>query len=230
MSAPAGAGGKLRVAILISGRGSNMAAIAQACAAQRIGATVVQVIADRAGANGIALAASLGLPAQTIAAAQFQDRSAFETALQAALERHGAELVVLAGFMRVLSERFVRRYAGRLLNIHPSLLPKHKGLQTHRRVLEAGEREHGVSVHFVTEELDGGPVICQARLQVTPDDTEHSLAARVQRLEHRIYPEVIGLIASGRLQLRGAGVVLDGHPLTAPLLEDEHDAHPPARA
>ncbi len=221
---------RLRVAILISGRGSNMAAIARACADGRIAATVVQVIADRTGADGVALAASLGLTAQTIAAAQFQDRAAFEAALQAGLERHGAELIVLAGFMRILSEHFVRHYAGRLLNIHPSLLPKYKGLQTHGRVLEAREQEHGVSVHFVTEELDGGPVICQARLQVRAGDTEHSLAARVQKLEHRIYPRVIGLIAAGRLRLLGTTVVLDGQALPAPLLEEESDVHAPPRA
>jgi len=224
------AGRRLRVAILISGRGSNMAAIAHACAEGRIAATVVQVIADRSDAAGIALAGSLGLTAQTITTAQFPDRSAFEGALESALERHGAELIVLAGFMRVLSARFVHRHAGRLLNIHPSLLPKYKGLHTHRRVLQAGEREHGVSVHFVTAELDDGPVICQARLQVGAPDSEHQLAARIQRLEHRIYPAVIGLIAAGRLQLAGATVLLDGQPLPAPLLEDEHDATPNAHA
>ncbi|MGH8143918.1 MAG: phosphoribosylglycinamide formyltransferase [Steroidobacteraceae bacterium] len=215
---------RLRVAILISGRGSNMAAIARACAEGSIAASVVQVIADRPGAHGIGLAASLGLATQTIAAAQFQDQCAFELALEAALDRHRAQLIVLAGFMRILSARFVQRHTGRLLNIHPSLLPKYKGLQTHRRVLEAAERDHGVSVHFVTEELDGGPVICQARLPVMAGDTEHSLAVRVQRLEHRIYPRVIGLIAAGRLRLLGDAVMLDGQALAAPLLEDEADA------
>jgi len=218
------AGGRLRIAILISGAGSNMAAIARACAEERIAATVVQVIADRDSAAGIALAGSLGLPAQIIAAAQFADQSAFEGALESALQHHGAELIVLAGFMRVLSAPFVHRHAGRLLNIHPSLLPKHKGLHTHRRVLRAGEREHGASVHFVTAELDDGPVICQARLQIAFAESEQQLAARIRRLEHRIYPAVIGLFAAGRLQLHGNTVLLDGQPLPAPLLEDDNDA------
>jgi len=216
---------KLRVAILISGHGSNMAAIARACAQGRIAARVVAVIADRASAGGIALAQSLGLQTQTFVATQFQHRTAFESALGAALRGCDAELVVLAGFMRILSESFVAHYAGRMLNIHPSLLPKHKGLQTHRRVLEAGEREHGVSVHFVTAELDAGPVICQGRLAVLAGDTEHSLTARVQLLEHRIYPQVIGLIATGRLKLHGRAVLLDGQALAAPILEDEEDVN-----
>jgi phosphoribosylglycinamide formyltransferase-1 len=216
----------LRVAILISGRGSNMAAIARACARHEIQARVVQVIADRADAGGIDLARSLDLPAHTLAAAQFRDRADFEDALHSVLQRCRAGLVVLAGFMRILSGPFVQQYAGRLLNIHPSLLPDYKGLHTHRRVLQAGGREHGVSVHFVTEELDGGPVICQGRLRVRPGDTEQSLVARVQVLEHRIYPRVIGLIAAGRLRLQGSAVQLDGRTLATPLIEDEHDAIP----
>jgi phosphoribosylglycinamide formyltransferase-1 len=121
--------------------------------------------------------------------------------------------------MRVLSAPFVRRYTGHMLNIHPSLLPKFKGLHTHRRAIEAGEREHGVSVHFVTAELDGGPIVCQARVPVLPDDSEHTLAARVLTREHVIYPRVIGLIAEGRLRLNGDRVMLDDQPLTAPLSE-----------
>jgi phosphoribosylglycinamide formyltransferase 1 len=212
-------GHKLRVAILISGRGSNMLAIARACAAERIDATVVRVIADRASAAGIEIASGLGLETEVIPAKQFAERAAFEGALAQALQRCDAELIALAGFMRVLSPEFVQRFAGRLLNIHPSLLPRHKGLHTHRRVLQAGEREHGASVHFVTAELDGGPVICQAQLQVAAGEDEHSLAERVLTLEHRIYPHVIGLIAAGRLELRGHAIYLDGRPLTAPLSE-----------
>lgn len=212
---------KLRVSILISGRGSNMTAIAGACAEQRIRAEVVRVISDRASAEGIVLAARLGLDTRIIAPGNMSGRDAFEEALARSLDECGTELVALAGFMRILSPDFVQRYAGRLLNIHPSLLPRHKGLHTHRNVLLAGDREHGASVHWVTAELDGGPVICQARLAVLGSDSEHSLESRVLRLEHRIYPQVIGLIAAGRLELRGDTVVLDGRALATPLQEDE---------
>ena len=161
-----------------------------------------------------------------IEAAQFENRVLFEAALAEAIERSGAELVVLAGFMRILSAPFVERYTGRLLNIHPSLLPRYKGLGTHRRVLHAGEREHGASVHFVTAELDGGPVICQARVPVRVEDTEQSLAARVVLEEHRIYPLAIGLIAAGRLKLQGTAVMLDGQVLKAPIVEEpSHETH-----
>jgi phosphoribosylglycinamide formyltransferase 1 len=216
MSAP-----KLRLAILISGRGSNMAAIARACREQQLHATVVRVISDRASAAGIEVARGLGLDAQVIAAKEHPDRSAFEGALAGSIEQSGAELVVLAGFMRILSPNFVARYRGRLLNIHPSLLPKHRGLHTHRNVLLAADREHGSSVHFVTDELDGGPVIYQSRFQVRAGDSEQSLEARILELEHRLYPHAIGLIASGRIKLRDDTVLLDGKVLTTPLLEDE---------
>lgn len=219
MSEPA----TLPVAILISGQGTNMTAIARACAEGSIRARVAAVIADRADAAGIGRAQALGLAAQVVPARQFADRDAFELALDAALAASGAQLIALAGFMRVLSGPFVQRYAGRMLNIHPSLLPRHRGLHTHERVLRAGEREHGASVHFVTAELDAGPVICQGQLAVHPDDSVETLEARVHRLEHRIYPRVIGLFGAGRLELRGATVLLDGRPLTAPLLEHELD-------
>jgi phosphoribosylglycinamide formyltransferase 1 len=210
----------LKLAVLISGRGSNMTAIAQACLAGQIAAEVVIVISDRADADGLAAAAAMGLATSVIEPAQFENRARYEAALAQAIDSSGAELVVLAGFMRILSPAFVARYAGRLLNVHPSLLPKYKGLDTHRRVLQAGEREHGASVHFVTAELDGGPVICQARVPVRGDDSEQSLAARVVLQEHRIYPKVIGLLACGRLALRGAAVLLDGRVLETPMAED----------
>jgi len=208
---------RLELAVLISGRGSNMLALAHACRDGRLNARIARVIADRPqGAAGLASAAALGLDTLTIDAAG-ADREQFETALAAACDAVGAGLLLLAGFMRVLSAQFVQRYRGRLLNIHPSLLPKYKGLHTHRRVLEAGEREHGASVHFVTAELDGGPVICQARLALRPEDTERSLAARVLEQEHRIYPLAVGLIADGRLALAAEGIVLDGKALIAPI-------------
>jgi phosphoribosylglycinamide formyltransferase-1 len=210
---------RLPLAVLISGGGSNMAAIARACAAGAIGARVVHVIADRASAGGIELARGLGLPVSVFEFSSYATREAHEQAIAERIDLSGAGLVALAGYMRVLSAPFVRRYTGHMLNIHPSLLPKFKGLHTHRRAIEAGEREHGVSVHFVTAELDGGPIVCQARVPVLPDDSEHTLAARVLTREHVIYPRVIGLIAEGRLRLNGDRVMLDDQPLTAPLSE-----------
>ncbi len=197
-----------------------MAAIARACREERLPATVVRVISDRAGAAGVELARSLGIEAQMIAAKEFPDRAAFEAALARSIDESGAQLVVLAGFMRILSPSFVARYRGRLLNIHPSLLPKHKGLHTHLSVLRAGDREHGSSVHFVTDELDGGPVFYQSRLLVGAGESEQGLEARILELEHRLYPQAIGLIASGRLELRDDRVLLDGRVLTQPLLQE----------
>lgn len=215
-----GARGKLRLAVLISGRGSNMEAIAHSCLDGQIPAEIVAVISDRGDAQGIATALDLGLPASVIEARQFEDRAAFEAALAATIDQSGAGLVLLAGFMRILSAAFVQRYAGRLLNIHPSLLPQYRGLHTHRRVLAAGEAEHGASVHFVSDQLDGGPLICQARVAVLADDSEDSLAARVLRQEHRIYPLVVGLIADGRLVLEGDTILLDGNALAKPIAVD----------
>jgi len=213
-------GGKLKLAVLISGRGSNLLAIAQACRDGRLEASIELVLSDRADAPGLAAAAALGLDTAVIDRARFATGEAFETALAAAIDRSGAELVPLAGFMRILSAPFAAAYAGRLLNIHPSLLPKYKGLDTHRRVLEAGEREHGASVHFVTGELDGGPVICQGRIAVQAGDSPRSLAARVLAVEHRIYVLAISLIAAGRVQLRGSTILLDGRALEAPIVEE----------
>ena len=216
------AGQPLRLAVLISGRGSNLVAIAAQCQQGVLHAQVVKVIADHAGAGGLALAAQQGLATLAIDAKQFRhgegfDRAAFEQALTAALDASQPDLIVLAGFMRVLSAEFVGRYAGRLLNIHPSLLPAHKGLHTHERALAAGDRQHGASVHFVTAELDGGPVVLQASVPVLPGDTPASLAARVQTQEHLIYPQVIEWFAQGRLQCLQGLVVMDGQPLLAPL-------------
>jgi phosphoribosylglycinamide formyltransferase-1 len=211
--------GKLQLAVLISGRGSNMLAIAQACRAGQIEAQIALVLSDRAGAAGLASAQRLGLATAVLARSAFAQREDFERALIAAIDASGAEWVALAGFMRVLSAACVQHYDGRMLNIHPALLPRHKGLHTHRRVLEAGEREHGCSVHLVTPVLDAGPVIAQASVVVHPDDSEDSLAARVLSLEHHLYPMVIGLIASGRLRLEGGRPRLDGQALKAPLAD-----------
>jgi phosphoribosylglycinamide formyltransferase-1 len=212
--------GPLRLVVLISGRGSNMAAIARACAAGTIRARIVRVLADQPDADGIALARSLGLATGVVPRAGHADRASFESALGAAIDAAAADLIVLAGFMRVLSPAFTARYAGRILNIHPSLLPAYRGLHTHERVLAAGERTHGVTVHYVTAELDGGPLILRARVPVLPGDTAASLSARVQQQEHIIYPKVIAWIADGRLRESGGAAWLDGRRLEGPVIED----------
>lgn len=207
----------LDVAVVISGRGSNMEAIARAAQRPDSGYRVTRVIADRPEAGGLARAASLGVPTAVVPVKRFADREAFEAALCAELEASGAGLVALAGFMRILTPWFVQRFEGRLLNIHPSLLPAYKGLDTHARVLAARDTHHGASVHFVTAELDGGPVIMQGRLRVRADDTAESISARVHALEHIIYPHVCTLIATGRVQWRQGSVFIDGQPLVKPI-------------
>jgi phosphoribosylglycinamide formyltransferase 1 len=214
-------GGKpLRLAILISGRGSNMAAIARACAEGRLHAHVDLVLSERAGVAGIDTARAMGIETRTIPWPGAPQRLQFERDLEAALADVQPDVLVLAGFMRILSQQFVEARAGRILNIHPSLLPKYRGLHTHRRALEAGEPVHGASVHFVTAELDGGPVILQSRVAVRPGEAEDSLSARVQATEHIIYPRVIGWLADGRLAWRNGQPWLDGKPLAAPRVED----------
>ena len=190
----------LPVAIVISGRGSNMEAITRAGQQPGSGYRVVRVIADRPEAGGLAKAAALGVPTAVVPIKSFADRAAFETALHAQIAGSGAELVALAGFMRILSPQFVSKLEGRLLNIHPSLLPNYKGLDTHARVLAARETHHGASVHYVTPELDGGPVVMQGRLRVRAGDTPETISARVHALEHIIYPHVCSLIAAGRVE------------------------------
>ena len=207
----------LRLAILISGRGSNMTAIVRACLAGTIAARPVIVIADRPQAAGLASAASLGVATATVAAGV---GAPFEQQLGETLAAAQPDFVALAGFMRVLSAAFVARCAGRMLNIHPSLLPAYRGLHTHRRVLAAGERVHGASVHFVTAELDGGPVVLQSTLAVQPGDTAATLAARVQATEHIIYPRALGWFAQGRLAWHDNAAWLDGQRLEAPVVED----------
>ncbi|HUO20863.1 MAG TPA: phosphoribosylglycinamide formyltransferase [Steroidobacteraceae bacterium] len=212
------AGATLELAILISGRGSNMEALARACARGALAARVAVVIADRGGAAGLDTARALGIETATVVYAG--ERAAFERELAQTLERYRPGAVALAGFMRVLSAQFVAPYAGRLFNIHPSLLPQYRGLDTHRRVLEAGDPVHGASVHFVTPQLDAGPVILQSRVPVRRGDTEASLAARVLASEHVIYPRALGWFAAGRLAWRDGGAWLDGRPLTAPVVEE----------
>ena len=208
--------GKLPVVVLISGSGSNLQALIDAADAAAPYA-IAAVISNRADAYGLTRAAQAGIPTRVLDHRQFADRAAFDAALAELIDGFQPGLVVLAGFMRILTPGFVRHYAGRLLNIHPSLLPKYQGLDTHARALAAGEDEHGCSVHFVTEELDGGPVIAQAKVAVQPDDTPDGLAGRVLSQEHKLYPAVVRGFASGRVQLTPQGVSLDGALLVSPV-------------
>lgn len=203
--------------VLISGRGSNFKAILDAINAGRLPARVRAVVSSRADAPGLAYARAAGIDTLALDGADYPDREDYDRALQGLIERFEPDLVVLAGYMRILSDDFVRHFRGRLVNIHPSLLPALRGLDTHRRALESGQREHGASVHFVSEELDGGPVILQARVPILADDTPATLAARVLEQEHRIYVEALCWLAEGRVQLDGERVRLDGQALPEPV-------------
>ncbi|HLT26909.1 MAG TPA: phosphoribosylglycinamide formyltransferase [Zeimonas sp.] len=196
------------IVVLISGRGSNMVAIAQALRDERWPARIACVIADRPEAAGLARAREHGLQTAIVDHRAFASRTAFETALAEAIDRHAPDVVVLAGFMRILGDAFVDRYARRILNIHPSLLPAFPGLSTHRRALESGVAVHGATVHFVGRELDLGPIVAQAALAVRPDDDESTLAARVLALEHRLYPMAVRWFVEGRLSIDGERVLL----------------------
>ncbi|WP_116654145.1 phosphoribosylglycinamide formyltransferase [Pelagibacterium sediminicola] len=186
---------KKRAAILISGRGSNMSALIDAARAPDYPARIVGVFSNRAGAAGLQTARAQDIPTATLAQSRFDTRLDFENALTGILEDWGAEIVCLAGFMRILTPEFTQRWAGRLINIHPSLLPDFRGLNTHARALAAGVAEHGCTVHFVTPGLDEGPAILQARVPVLPGDTPETLSARVLAEEHRLYPEALRRVA-----------------------------------
>lgn len=203
------------VVVLLSGSGSNLQALIDSCQGQDSPVRIRAVVSNRADAYGLQRATAAGIEGAVLDHTQFDGREAFDAALMARIDGFAPDLVVLAGFMRILSGGFVRHYQGRLLNIHPSLLPKYKGLHTHRRALEAGDAEHGCSVHFVTEELDGGPLVVQAVVPVASDDTVESLAQRVHRQEHLIYPLAVRWFAEGRLRLGEQGALLDGQPLAA---------------
>jgi phosphoribosylglycinamide formyltransferase-1 len=205
------------VVILISGRGSNMRSLIEQSRDPGAPYTVCRVFSDKADAAGLGVARNLGVPAQALVPAGTTDRAAYDRALAAAIQIYSPSLIVLAGFMRILSPQFVRDFAGKILNIHPSLLPKFPGLHTHRRVLAAHEPEHGATVHFVTERLDGGPSVIQARIAVTPSDDEASLAARVQAQEHRIYPVAVRWFCEGRLRYNAGCAWLDGRLLREPV-------------
>jgi phosphoribosylglycinamide formyltransferase-1 len=216
---------RLPIVVLISGRGSNLRAIAAQVERGDLPVEIRAVVSDRPAASGLAWAAERGVPTAVLQPKDFPDRVAYGRALADLVASFGPRLVVLAGFMRILDASFVDRFAGRLLNIHPSLLPRHRGLHTHRRALDAGEREHGASVHFVTRELDGGPVVLQAWVAVEPDDDEERLAARVLAQEHRIYPQCIEWFARGRLEQRDGAAWLDGRRLDAPVIIDTRAPH-----
>ena len=207
----------LPIVILISGRGSNMQAIVERAASGALPVEVRAVISDKPTAAGLQLAQSMGIPTRVLQPQEFLDRATYDLALADLVATFQPGLIVNAGFMRVLTAGFIDRFADRILNIHPSLLPKYRGLHTHRRVLEAKDCEHGVSVHFVTLELDGGPVIMQSCIDVRAEDTEASLSARVQRQEHSIYAQTIDLCARGRLALREGRIWLDGQVLNSPI-------------
>ncbi len=199
-----------RVAILISGRGSNMVALIEAARARDYPAEIVLVVSNRPGARGLAVAKTKGVATTVVDHTGFATREAFEAALEAKLAAAEVEIVCLAGFMRVFTRSLVDRWRGRMLNIHPSLLPAFKGLDTHARALAAGVKTHGCSVHFVAHELDSGPIVMQATVPVLDDDDEEKLAARVLEEEHRIYPAVLRLLAEDRLKIEGERVIVAG--------------------
>ena len=205
------------IVVLISGRGSNLRALIEHSRRAGGAYAVSKVFSDKPDAAGLEVARSFGVPAQALASADHADRGAYDQSLAQAIHQCSPSLVVLAGFMRVLSAPFVQDFAGRILNIHPSLLPKYPGLHTHRRALEAHEAEHGATVHFVTEQLDGGPPIIQGRVKVEAGDDEASLAARVQAQEHRIYPIAVGWFCEGRLRYVEGRAWLDGQMLREPV-------------
>jgi phosphoribosylglycinamide formyltransferase-1 len=209
---------KPRLAVLISGQGRNLQAILDAVGDGRIAAVPAGVVSNRPDAVGLDRARAARVPTEAVDHTRFADRAAFDAALADALEALRPDIVALAGFMRVLGDGFIRRFAGRMVNIHPSLLPKYRGLHTHRRVLEAGDAEHGASVHYVTEQLDGGPVAIQGRFSVQPQDNEQTLAERVmQDIELKIFPQALAWMARGELRLADGGLRFRGRPLATPL-------------
>ncbi|MCI1709047.1 MAG: phosphoribosylglycinamide formyltransferase [Chiayiivirga sp.] len=213
----------LRVAVLASGRGSHFVSLADAAARGELPIRVVGVFSDKPAAPVLQRAAERGVPSQVFEPRRYVDRTAHEAALFAAVDAAEPELIVCAGYMRILGAAVVTPRSGRMLNIHPSLLPRHRGLHTHRRALEAGDAEHGASVHFVTAELDGGPVLAQARVAVQPGDDEATLAQRVLEREHPLLRACVGLFAAGRIALREDGIELDQARLPQPLqLQDDN--------
>ncbi|MEM9759106.1 MAG: phosphoribosylglycinamide formyltransferase [Pseudomonadota bacterium] len=220
---------KRHIAVIASGDGSNMQAIADACTAGDIDAEIGLVLSNVPTAGVLKRAQALGIARRCIDHRDFEQRQEFDASVSAALRDAGADLVVLAGFMRILGDSFVRQYYGSLLNIHPSLLPKYRGLHTHRRALEAGDSHAGATVHFVVPELDAGPAVLQSRVAVLPDDTPESLAQRVLHAEHRIFPRAIAWWAADRLALKPDGAYLDGEVIEDAAALDEASAESETR-
>lgn len=204
-------------AVLVSGGGTNLQAFIDAVREGRLDLELCAVVSDNPDAKGLERARLAGLPAECLPGADYAGAPAFDRALAERLAPYHPDLLLLAGFMRILTAEFVAHYEGRMLNIHPSLLPKFRGLNTHQRAIDAGDRWHGCTVHFVTEQLDGGPRIAQARVPVLPDDTAPRLAERVLAVEHRIYPWAAGLVASGQVHYRDGNAWYDGRRLDEPL-------------
>lgn len=210
---PGNAMSRRRVAILISGRGSNMSALIEAAKDKSYPAEIVLVLSNRPEAAGLAFAQAAGVPTLTIDHKIFgKDRANFDREVNRALEQHRIEIVCLAGFMRLLTADFVRKWDGRMINVHPALLPAFKGLDTHKRALAEGAKVHGATVHFVVPEMDEGPIIMQGVVAVRTDDDEHTLAARVLKVEHRIYPAALKLVAEGRVTMADGRCLIDGQP------------------
>ncbi len=207
---------KLKVAVLISGRGSNMESLAKACAEESFPAEICVVVSNRPEAEGLEKAASFGIKTAIVDHNRFDSKAAFEEALIAVLERHGTELICLAGFMRVLSEGFVEGFPHRILNIHPSLLPAFPGLHVQQKAIDHGVRYSGCTVHFVVPEVDAGPIVVQAVVTIEQDDSEQGLAARILEQEHLIYPEAVKLFAEGRLRIEGRRVRISDTSPTPP--------------
>lgn len=210
----------LSIVVLVSGSGSNLQAIIDSIAAGHLKARIAGVLSNKADAYGLVRAQQAGIATAVLAHTAYADRESFDAAMMAKIDDWQPDVVVLAGFMRILTPGFVQHFEGRLVNIHPSLLPKYKGLHTHQRALENGDSEHGCSVHFVSAELDGGPVIGQAVVPVLPGDNETLLTERVHKSEHRLYPEVLVLMADGRLVYRDGLPWLDGKKLDTPVRFD----------
>lgn len=204
-------------AVLISGGGSNLQALIDAAGRGDIALQIAAVFSNKTDAKGLERAREAGIATECIENNAYEDRRAFDQALAKAIDAYAPDLLILAGFMRILSAEFVAHYAGRILNIHPSLLPAYPGLHTHQRAIDNQDAWHGCTVHFVTDELDGGPPIIQARVQVKPDDTAETLAARVLKLEHQIYPIAADLLAGGRIRCESGTVYFDDAPLEQPI-------------
>ena len=205
---------RLPIVVLISGSGSNLQSIIDA-ARTGLPVDIRAVISNKADAYGLERARQAGIPARVLNHQEYPDRVGYDSALRELIDSYQPGLVVLAGFMRILSAEFVRHYEGRMLNIHPSLLPRHRGLHTHAKAIEEGDSEHGATVHFVTPELDSGPIVLQARVPVEANDSPESLAARVLEREHHIYPQAIEWFARGRLRLENGLALLDGRPVVS---------------